>query len=132
MMQKRNLDNRQIMVSLPMLLSRRDMTYVDLFVVSPALTAIGLNKMLVPRSLFPGIAFAGIVVMYLHVSRALKDDGGKGVVQWARAIVFGPLMFYLGIAGRSPTPVASAMAALATPFEVLFEMAEGETNRTTV
>ena len=98
--------------------SQKVVTFIHLFIIGPALSAIGLNKNKIPIEAYPIIAFAGVVVAIMHVTIALRRGMPDGTLDWIKACSFAPLMVYIGMKGRSASNLAYSIASAAVPVAV--------------
>lgn len=104
------------------LLTQKTVTFIHLFVIGPALSAIGRNKNNIPNEAYPIIALAGIAVAILHIMFAIRRGWPSGVFDWIKAFSFAPLMIYIGIMGRSASDTAYTIASAAVPLAVLMKL----------
>ena len=98
--------------------TQKTVTFIHLFIIGPALSAIGLNKDKIPLEAFPVITFAGFVVALMHLAIALRRGWSDGFLDLVKAFTFAPLMIYIGMEGRNASDVAYSAASAAVPAAV--------------
>lgn len=105
-----------------MVLSKQLVEFVHLFIIAPALSAIGIAKNHIPHYAYPFIAVAGVVVAVLHIALAVENKWPSNLLNWLRAFSFAPLMIYIGVRGKDASKLAFDCASVAAPFAVILNV----------